>query len=149
MILLGLVAQEDINAQNAIDASGGFIKNSNYSASYAIGEIQTITLKSGSPQRYATSGVIQPDPLIITLTANPLKRSFKLYPNPVKDVLKIECEESTSIHYKLYDLHGWILLKGPLQDRELKLETLSPGVYMIEFYGISMRASEGYLITKI
>lgn len=149
MILTGFVAQSDFQAQTAIDATGGFIKTANYSASYAVGEIQTITLKSGLPVQYATSGVIQPDPVVLTLTDDPLKSSFKLYPNPVKDILKIEYDAIASIRYKIYDLHGWILSDGLLLNRELKLGALMPGVYIVEFIGKFKGSPLFYLITKI
>lgn len=148
LILIGLLAQSDLQSQNALDASGGFIKNTAYSASYAIGEVQTITLKSGTPAQFATSGVIQPDPVVITLTEDPLKRSFKLYPNPVADVLKIEYEESSNISFKIYNLQGWVLSAGIVEHHELNLATFAPGVYMIELNGKSTGPPQLYLITK-
>lgn len=149
IILLGLIGQCSTYSQSTVDATGGFVKNSRFSASYALGEIQTITLKSGLAATYATSGVIQPDPLVITLTEDLKGRFLKIYPNPVADVLKIEYDESTSLYYKIYNLHGWILAEGLLVNRELQVGMLSPGVYMIQFTGKILNRPQVYLVTKI
>lgn len=149
IIFFELIFYLNLNAQYAIDAGGGYIRNSSYSASYAIGEIQTITLKNVAATRYASSGVIQPDPVTVTLTQDPLKMNFKLYPNPVSDNLKVVFDDNTAIEYKIYNLQGRVLSAGHLLNRELKLESLTPGVYLIEFYIKSTNAHQVYLITKI
>ncbi|MGS0748897.1 reprolysin-like metallopeptidase [Halpernia sp. GG3] len=71
----------------------------------------------------------------ITLTANLAtseleKNKFQIYPNPAKDILFVR-NASVKSGYIIYDITGRVVLKGNLNNGEIKVSSLSKGVYVI------------------
>lgn len=56
---------------------------------------------------------------------------FKIYPNPVRDVLNIS-SELNQIIYRVYTIEGKLLKNGNLENGELDFSDLNSGVYMLE-----------------
>lgn len=72
----------------------------------------------------------------VTLAANTLSTvdtettKFKIYPNPAKDILFVR-NASVKSAYTIYDITGRVVLKGNLINGEIKVSSLSKGVYVI------------------
>ena len=63
-----------------------------------------------------------------------LGASIKVYPNPVKDLLNIESQESLqNAQYGIYDLLGKTLMLGDLpRSRSLNIRELPKGVFIFK-----------------
>ena len=64
--------------------------------------------------------------------------SFKMYPNPVSEILTVESKRNTAkpLHYQLYDAAGRMLLQGrSTKDKfEVDVKALMRGVYVIKIF---------------
>lgn len=60
------------------------------------------------------------------------KGSFAVYPNPAKDIIRIQTQEELS-SYEILNILGQVLLKGNFQSGEnnISLESLSKGTYIL------------------
>ena len=57
---------------------------------------------------------------------------FKLYPNPVKDVLNIELIDADSATFKITNLLGQTVKSGTLRQQGIDVSNLQTGIYVIE-----------------
>jgi hypothetical protein len=64
---------------------------------------------------------------------------WKLYPNPVNQLLQVENNELTATKFVIYNALGEIVLKGNLNfgKNEISTDQLIQGVYHIEFYDLT------------
>lgn len=63
---------------------------------------------------------------------------FLVYPNPVFDILNIECNETaTDLRFCITDIHGNILLQSILTNAKntIDISSLSPGIYFVDISG--------------
>ncbi|TGD56725.1 FG-GAP-like repeat-containing protein [Flavobacterium humi] len=57
---------------------------------------------------------------------------FKVYPNPVKDLLNIQVKEGNSIQMvQLFDLNGKMVLNTNVKDNTVSVQSLSTGTYLL------------------
>jgi len=59
------------------------------------------------------------------------EEDFKMYPNPVKDVLNIQLPEGKQFTYSIRNMLGQTVLKGSSEGR-INLSNVSSGIYLIE-----------------
>lgn len=60
---------------------------------------------------------------------------WKIFPNPVTDVLNIQIEKATALQYEIIDLQGRKILAGTLPDtRNISITNLLPGMYFIRIF---------------
>ncbi len=130
-VLLSLSMQAG-HTQYVIDANGGSAISANYSFSYSVGEISTVTLKSISKSNYGTSGVIQPDPFIIIKTEEEGFQSLYLFPNPSDSYFNIHTSYQGTLEYRILDLNSKELTKGKWMGKPLQIQNLEAGAYLIE-----------------
>lgn len=57
----------------------------------------------------------------------------RLYPNPVNDQLFLDVEERSRLTYRIYDMSGKLKLEGNVTNKNIMLEKLSSGSYIIQF----------------
>jgi len=58
--------------------------------------------------------------------------SFKLYPNPVENVLNISVIDNRKIDYRIYDMIGQEVKSGKLEQNEINVSNLEGGLYIFE-----------------
>ncbi len=54
-----------------------------------------------------------------------------LYPNPVKDILNIEVNDSKDYYYQIYNLSGQLVKEGKFQNKQTDISSLKTGYYLI------------------
>lgn len=58
--------------------------------------------------------------------------SFSVYPNPVKDILKIKLKTSNTIKLaQVFDLSGKLILTSEVKDQTIDVQSLSKGTYLL------------------
>lgn len=71
-----------------------------------------------------------------TATARANRSDFKMYPNPVSEILTVESKRNTAkpLHYQLYDATGRMLLQGnSTKDKfDINVKAFTHGVYVIK-----------------
>lgn len=144
-----LVGTLNLKGQYAIDAAGAYFKNGSYSASYSIGEVSTATIRGIQSSIVSTSGVIQPDPLTITGTKDPGITTIRIYPNPVSDELKLLTEKIDKIYYEIYSMQDVLLLQGMVNGLSVNLNSLTSGIYLINFSFNNSHQKQAFLISKL
>jgi len=56
---------------------------------------------------------------------------FSIYPNPVKDVLKIRAKTYENTTYEIYHLTGSLVQKGKLENGKINVSQLNKGIFII------------------
>jgi hypothetical protein len=135
LLIFGLC---NLQAQEAIPATGGEASGNGGSASYTVGQVvyTTITGTNGSS---VAQGVQQPYEIYV-VTAIPEAKDISLkvsaYPNPATTFLTIKVEnyETADLQYLLYDIGGKLLKIVKATGRETKIVTgdLLPAIYFIK-----------------
>ncbi len=66
-------------------------------------------------------------------TSNPIESDITIYPNPFKDNFYIDVGEMdlNNIIIEIYNMSGIDLYRGRLSNSQIKLSTLSPGLYIV------------------
>lgn len=130
LILLSLGLTE-LQAQEAVPASGGNATGSGGSSSYTLGQVAytthgagNITVSEGVQQAFEIST------LSVSAPYQNLNLSLLAYPNPATDflVLKVGKTPASSIQslaYQLYDLGGKLIVSQKLQGSETRIDTRS------------------------
>lgn len=57
---------------------------------------------------------------------------FKLYPNPVENVLNVNMFDNRDSSYRIYNLTGQVLKAGNLNNQEINVSDLTAGMYIFE-----------------
>ena len=67
-----------------------------------------------------------------------------LYPNPAKEILRVQLVEAKSQNYQISDMQGKVVLSGVLNEnlQEIDLKTLSKGTYLLRVWGSNQEQSE-------
>ena len=118
------------NAQQSVDASGGYGKSAGYSFVYSLGEIGTVTLGSKGVW-YATGGVIQPDGGVGTYVKDNLTHRFSIYPVPTGGELHFQPAIPDGADFEIYSMEGVLVSVGKLYGNKVKLHHLSAGAYFM------------------
>lgn len=79
------------------------------------------------------------DSLKTTLNSNLLSKELtkiRLFPNPVDNVLNINCAKKMDLNYNIFSLDGKVVISGMLNenDREISMNLLKSGFYFIAFF---------------
>lgn len=85
------------------------------------GQVEDYTL------RVAASGGITS--LVSDSTNN--NNAISVYPNPVKDVIKIKSSSDSEFKYQLIDALGKVVQSGETRSQSINVESLLPGVYIL------------------
>lgn len=132
-IISGLMIFMQVEGQSVTDVIGSHIQNNFYSASYAVGEIISITLGSVNSSQKATCGVIQPDPYIITLNDDFSHQSIVIFPNPSRQKLFIDGSNKLE-RIELYDLTGQCLQVFNGMHQSIDVAGYATGCYTLKVF---------------
>ncbi len=154
------IGQFDLNADfNFLQISGNEYSFTNNSTSpdtlsWDFGDGST-SIETNPNHQYSQPGVYEvtltithcgkTDSISKTITINGVNitenqnDNWKVYPNPVNQLLQIENNESNATKFVIYNTLGEIVLKGNLSfgKNEISTDRLIQGVYHIEFYDLS------------
>lgn len=134
LFLISIVSQ--MQAQQAIVASGGNSNGSGGSASYSVGQIAYHAYSSSSGM--VSEGVQQTYEITTLSTSETqnLVKNISLYPNPVQDVLYVDFHEESykNSEFLLYDAQGKLIKQGQLNQKknELNLSMLPQSMYILK-----------------
>ena len=131
-LILFLVGVMELQAQEAIPASGG----SGGSASYSIGQTvyTTITGNNGT----VVQGVQQPYEISVVNGLEELNINLNVstYPNPTNDflILKIENYDKENLSYQLFDINGKLFENKKITNTEtsITMNNLIPSTYYLK-----------------
>lgn len=136
-VLLLVSGLTELQAQEAVIASGGNATGTGGSVSYSVGQVvyTTTTGTNGS----AGQGVQQPFE-ISTVTGIEEAKGINLicsaYPNPATDFIKliIEDYEVQHIRYQIYNIKGSLLLSNKVEANEtnISIQSLLPATYFLK-----------------
>lgn len=79
----------------------------------------------------------------LSLNENGLLKDIKMYPNPVKDIVHFQTEE-TVIKVEIYDVAGRIISSNSVSENKIDLGKLKTGNYILKLY-----TEKGIMNTKI
>jgi chitodextrinase len=96
------------------------------------------TLKNESTNAISASGVKDNDFKAAALT-------FKLYPNPVKDGIIYISDIDTNLSYRIFNMLGQEMAKGNLENKEINVDSLSNGTYIIELNDGTVSATKRFI----
>jgi hypothetical protein len=127
----------NVNAQQAIDSSGGDATGINGKASYSIGQV-VFTANSGT-NGSVIQGVQQPYEISIVLGSEVVKGinlQLSVFPNPTSDFITLEVKDYDFqiLNYQLYDITGKEFLNAETDKETTKIEigNLPPAIYFLK-----------------
>jgi len=133
ILLLGLSLASVCRGQTSLHASGGNAQGTGGSVAYSIGQVAYHTwygtefnVFEGVQHPYELSGPVGRD--------LPGDWIIKVYPNPVRDHLKVEWPETPDeVHYELISVAGKVVQKGSLTGTttSISLPPLSEALYLL------------------
>lgn len=134
LILIYIVLQFPVLAQQVITSAGDNPKNNTASLQWTLGQIVTGSATDGNTTLIHG---FQQSTLIVSsiFESDDLDYTIKVYPNPVNDYLNIDIDklESTFLSVSFYDITGKMLLeKGMLiQKLTVDLSGFNAGTYIL------------------
>jgi hypothetical protein len=138
-VLLFALGLTGLKAQEAIPTTAGNTSGSGGSVSYSIGQVvyHIYTGTSGS----VAEGVQQPYEISVIIgleEAIDINLFYKVYPNPVTDILTLKVENLTyeNLYYNLIDINGKVLENKRITSIEnyINMDKFSPGTYFLKVY---------------
>ena len=129
-VALLLVVSATASAQSAVTAAGGDGSSSSGSFSYTVGEASST--KSASICEGVQQSSLEVEETGQTTSAQQaLTADIKVYPNPVADVLNVECKGMGEGTYRIYSSNGAVLTNGACGDGKTSIDMSEavPGVY--------------------
>jgi len=149
LVLFGL---SNLQAQEAIPATGGEASGSGGSASYTVGQV-VYTTSVGTNGNSIAEGVQQPYEISV-ITSIPEAKGISLnisaYPNPTTNYLTVKVDASTllsiqSLQYQVFDINGKLLQTVKATGQETKIETnnLVNGNYFVKVYAVGKNDHTG------
>ncbi|MEI8204653.1 MAG: T9SS type A sorting domain-containing protein [Bacteroidota bacterium] len=137
-ILLLVLGQTGLKAQDALPATGGNASGSGGSVSYSVGQVvyQTHTGTNGS----VAEGVQQPYEISVTIgieEAKGINLMVSAYPNPTTDFLTLRIDEFdlSDLSFQLYDIEGRLLQSEKIKEIE---KVIDMGRLASETYFVSI-----------
>jgi len=138
LVLLLYFGLSNLQAQEAIPATGGEATGSGGSASYTVGQV-VYTTNVGTNGNSVAQGVQQPYEISV-VTSIPEAKEINLlvsaYPNPTTNYLTIKVEnyETANLQYQVSDINGKLLQTVKATGTETKIETnnLIPANYFVK-----------------
>ena len=138
LVILLFFGLSNLQAQEAIPATGGEASGGGGSASYTVGQVVYST-NVGTNGNSVAQGVQQPYEISIVLgipEAEDINLSVSAYPNPTTNYLtvKVENYETANLQYIIFDINGKQLQTVKATGTETKIETnnLVPSNYFIK-----------------
>lgn len=129
------IGTETVKAQQVVSTAGDHSENGTAQLSWTIGEIAIETLIGSN--NILTQGFHQTNLIAVAVDEIPdFDFEIKAYPNPTQDylILKISKDKLEGMQYKLYDLHGKLLLNKQIERNatEISFKDLVPSTYIIK-----------------
>ena len=135
LLIFGL---SNLQAQEAIPATGGQANGSGGSTSYTVGQV-VYTTNVGTNGNSVAQGVQQPYEISIVLglpEAKGINLSVSAYPNPTSDYLtvKVENYETVNLQYMVFDINGKLLqtIKATGGETQIQTSKLVPAIYFVK-----------------
>lgn len=89
--------------------------------SFNYGQVEDYTLKISAPSSIASlTGIVAAE-----------NTAISVYPNPVKDVIKIKSQSASEFKYQLVDARGSVIQSGETKSQSINVEALLQGVYIL------------------
>ncbi|MCB0839712.1 MAG: T9SS type A sorting domain-containing protein [Bacteroidetes bacterium] len=133
IIVLFFLLWGSLQAQEAINASGGDGSGSAGGISYSIGQIAWNTIGSSE---YLLEGVQQPYEISPSVGMNELQLGIQLFPNPSNGLIQLTLEDLpvSGLRYQLYDIQGQLLKQADLQEVQtvIDLSAFPTGAYLLK-----------------
>lgn len=118
--------------QEVLNTTGGHIASANLQIEYAIGETAVASFENGG--LWITEGVLQPGLTTVTASEETSENPycFKVFPNPVADLLYIETDSPEFDALELYNEAGQLVQSEHWNGRYLDMRRYAAGIYMLE-----------------
>ena len=141
-------------AQEAILTSGGDASSTTGTVSYSVGQM-VYTTNTGTTGTVA-QGVQQPYEISVAIAienTDDILLDFKVYPNPVRDILRLKTGERNieNIYYQLLDVKGNLLQNGKIRDAEtlINMSGFPSATYLLKVICTGDSASQEMKLFKI
>lgn len=138
MAVLLIFGLSNLQAQEAILATGGEASGSGGLASYTVGQVVYST-NVGTNGNSVTEGVQQPYEISVVAgitEAKDISLSVSAFPNPTSNYLtvKVENYKTTNLQYLIFDINGKLLqtVKATGQETQIETSELVPDSYFVK-----------------
>ena len=150
LLLHGMLCLGYVQAQNAVNTSGGNAAGANGSAAYSIGQVVYITNTSAAGS--VAQGVQHAYEIFPVGGSNIYSVTASVQPNPTADMLVLQLSNFNqgAFYYILHDAQGNLVLNGNIQSHQTIIETqqLPSAVYFLSVINDRKEKIETFKIIK-
>ena len=137
IVFMSVLVLTQVQAQEAIPATGGEASGSGGSSSYTVGQT-AYTIGSGITGTVA-QGVQQAYEISVEtgIEESGISLSITAYPNPTTDILILKADiESLELIFHLYNINGKLLQSQKLNDSETSIDMsgFAPSTYIVKVF---------------
>lgn len=137
------------NDLRLLSTSGSFFSNNDYQISWSLGELSVATL--GRNNLVLTQGFQQSfDQVTSVFSLEKKQFTFKVFPNPVSQLLQLELEElpNAEMNYQLKNIYGQLFSTGTISNLRTTIEVANLSNQMY-FLTLSKTSGEVISVVKI
>lgn len=125
------------------DASIQEIDVNSYGKIYFSGDYMYIDNGSSQPYSFAVSNIRKMTFNEVLGVPEIVTEAFKVYPNPVHNLLYISGNDSTPYPYSLFTIDGRLLLRGEVQNGDpVDVSELPSGIYILKVNDTSLKINK-------
>lgn len=151
IVCMLVLALTQVQAQEAIPATGSESSGSGGSVSYTVGQV-AYTINTGSTGT-VTQGVQQVYEISVEtgIEETAISLSITAYPNPTTDILKLKTDaEFLDLSFSLYNLNGKLLQSQKLDDNETSIDMsgFAPSTYFVNVFDDHQKVKTFKIIKK-
>jgi hypothetical protein len=147
--VIGLQAQTSFY-KTSLAPDGGSAQNGNTYIIYTTGE--TFVQETGTSTIHLSEGFIGPDLAVMLGVEDfiPIE-GVEIFPNPVKNVLKIRFQNSGQYEIRLFDLTGKLIFENNFEGSFLEIDMyqLRPSYYLLSITDRKNKRHSSFKIRKI
>ncbi|MBK8547591.1 MAG: T9SS type A sorting domain-containing protein [Saprospiraceae bacterium] len=136
-------------SQSTINSLGSHTESNGYSFSYSLGELGTKTMNHPSQVFFATSGILQPDPMTIVFSLDPERKKISLFPNPASNYIDFSGDFPVPLHYQIFSVDNQLIKEGEWENKPVSVEILLSGFYMVRIFNTKTSFSTSIKFIKI
>jgi hypothetical protein len=113
-----------------VAAGGDYFEATSTNITWTLGELAIESFTVGD--MFLSQGFQQGNMVVTSIRGIQAEFVLKAYPNPVVDILIVECEKQ-DLKYRIVDLHGKILENGTIRSLSFELDFTSfpSGIYFL------------------
>lgn len=148
------VMYDDFGHGTVVESTGSYASinpvGSSYNSSFGTSsypDYKSLTVNSQCCNEFGDKIYVKLSEPITLSTENDKRKSFKIYPNPITDFIKIQKSENLKIiKTEIFDTNGKLIDNFKIENDRINVESLPKGIYFLKI--LSVKGTENLKFIK-